>query len=88
MNYFETFKILIEKNKEINKISLLKQNKNSEKEYFSKILNEIINDNNKLANFLKNNFQILDTYSEDKIENIINKFINSLICNDNYYHYE
>ena len=82
MNYFETFKILIEKNKEINKISLLKQNKNSEKEYFSKILNEIINDNNKLANFLKNNFQILDTYSEDKIENIINKFINSLICNE------
>ena len=82
MNYFETFKILIERNKEINKISLLKQNKNSEKEYFSKILNEIINDNNKLANFLKNNFQILDTYSEDKIENIINKFINSLICNE------
>ena len=81
MKCFETFKILIQENKEINKIALLKQNENNEKEYFTQILNEIIKDNNKTTKFLKDNFQNSETYCEYKIENIINQFINSLLCN-------
>ena len=78
MKCFEIFKILIQENKEINKIALLKQNEKSEKEYFTQILNEILKDNDKITKFLKDNFQNSETYYEYEIENIINQFINSL----------
>ena len=57
MKSFETFKTLIQENKELNKIALLKQNENSENEYIVQILNEIIKDNNKIWRFLRDSFQ-------------------------------
>ena len=60
----------------MNEIALLKQNENNEKEYIGHIANKIIKDNNKISKFLRDNFQNSDTYSEYKLEKIINKFIN------------
>jgi hypothetical protein len=60
----------------MNEIALLKQNENNEKEYIAHIANKIIKDNNKISKFLRDNFQNSDTYSEYKLEKIINKFIN------------
>ena len=60
----------------MNEIALLKQNDNNEKEYIAHIANKIIKDNNKISKFLRDNFQNSDTYSEYKLEKIINKFIN------------
>ena len=60
----------------MNEIALLKQNENNEKEYIAHIANKIIKDNNKISKFLRDNFQNSDTYSEYKLEKIINKLIN------------
>ena len=60
----------------MNEIALLKQNENIEKEYIAHFANKIIKDNNKISKFLRDNFQNSDTYSEYKLEKIINKFIN------------
>ena len=46
------------------------------KNIFAHIANKIIKDNNKISKFLRDNFQNSDTYSEYKLEKIINKFIN------------
>ena len=75
MKSFETFKTLIQENKEMNKLALLKQNENSENEYIARILNEIIKDNNKISKFLRDNFQNSYTYREYELENIIYIFI-------------
>ena len=60
----------------MNEIALLKQNENNEKEYIAHIANKITKYNNKISKFLRDNFQNSDTYSEYKLEKIINKFIN------------
>lgn len=79
MKCLETFKIIIKENKEINKITLVKQNEKEEKDYLNQTLNSHIKDNNKIIKFLKDNFQSSDSLNEGEMENLVNKFINSLL---------
>lgn len=73
MNYLEMFDKLILKNKEINKLSLKKDNYKNE--YIHSILKEVINENYKIKDFLCNILKDLEMLNTYKREYIIHNFI-------------
>jgi len=65
-------------NEEINKIILQKENENN---IIYTILNENLKNNDKLTNFIKDNFRKCNFFIID-IKYTIDKFINSLLSKD------
>ena len=77
-NCFETFKRIKMENEEINKIILQKENENN---IIYTILNENLKNNDKLTNFIKDNFRKCNFFVFD-IKCAVDKFIDSLLSKD------
>ena len=82
MNFLETSEKLILKNKELNLISLKKEDENDKNGYIHDLLNEIIKNNNKITDFIKNTIKDFENLTADiKEEKVIN-FIKIIIDSD------
>ena len=66
-------------NEEINKIILKKEYENN---IIYTILNENLKNNDKLTNFIKDNFRKCNFFNNDELKYTIDKFINSLLSKD------
>lgn len=76
---FETFQNLIFKNKELNSLSLIKEDEEEKNGYIHNLLNEIIKEKDELTDFIKQSIQKLEKLNEDEKEYMIYNFLDKIV---------
>ena len=82
MTCIETLQDLIKKNKELNSISLNKEDENNKNEYILNILNEIIKEKDKIKDFFQYIIQNIENLDDDMKSEMIKNFINDIRNNN------
>ena len=81
ISYIENFHKIVLQNKEINEISLKKEDGNNKGNYIINAFNEVITKKNIITDFVKDNLFVIESLNENERINLVHNFIDICINN-------